>query len=306
MFFNKVLEGLPDPIFGLGEMFRADVRENKIDLVVGIYKDEELRMQLMPSVKKAKEQILTQDLAVDYLPIDGLRSFCDEIGRLAFGDERWKVHHGRIYAAQTLGGTGSLQIGTAFLAQEISKEAVLSNPTWANHSAIFQRAGCKTSFYPYYSKVLHGIDLEVLFAFLKTLPEKTIVLLHEVCHNPTGCDFSQEQWRALSLLMQKHKLIPFFDCAYHGLGDGLDLDRLGLEIFLDDGHEMIVSYSCSKNFSLYCQRVGALFIVGENAAIKMRVGSQVKRIIRSLYSNPPAHGARIAAHVLQEIDLKNN
>ncbi len=304
MFFHGVPEGLPDPIFGLNEAFRADPRTSKIDLVIGIYKDEALRTHLMSSVKKAKEQILTEDLAADYLPIDGLRSFCDEMGALAFGDDLWKAHQGRIYSAQMLGGTGALQIGAAFLAQEISKEAVLSTPTWPNHRAIFERAGCKVGFYPYYSRSLHGVDQEALFSFLKTLPEKTIVLLHQVCHNPTGCDFSQEQWRALSQLMRKQKLIPFFDCAYHGFGDGIEQDRIGLETFLHDGHEMLIAYSCSKNFSLYCQRVGALFIVGNDLSVKARVGSQVKRIIRSLYSNPPAHGARIALHILQNNALK--
>lgn len=304
MFFNEVLEAKPDPIFGLKEAFQADVRPNKVNLIIDIYKDEDLKPHLMPSVKKAKEQILSRDLLADYLPLDGLDDFCEVIGKIAFGEKIWSDHHGRIYAAQTVGGTGALQVGGQFLSQEVKKEIAFSSPTWPNHRSIFERAGCVSLDYPYYCRERHGIDFDALCAAMEKFPEKTVILLHPVCHNPTGCDLTLEQWKKLSQILLKKKLVPFFDCAYQGLGEDIAKDRQAIEVFFQDGHEMLIAYSCSKNFSLYCQRVGALFIVSENAAVKHRVGSQIKKIIRSIYSNPPAHGARIAAAVLKDAALK--
>jgi aspartate/tyrosine/aromatic aminotransferase len=158
--------------------------------------------------------------------------------------------------------------------------------------------------YPYYSREKHGVDFDSLHRHVNQLPEKTVLLLHPCCHNPTGSDLMRDQWKTLSQLLLKRKILPFFDFAYQGLGSGIEEDRQAIEIFLDDGNEMIVAYSCAKNFSLYCQRVGALFVVDENAAVKLRVGSQIKKIIRSLYSNPPAHGARIVSHLLLDAKLK--
>lgn len=304
MFFSEILEGQPDPIFGLNEAFQSDVRPNKVNLIVGIYKDDQLKAHLMSSVKKAKDQVISQDLLADYLPIDGLPDFVEPIGRLVFGEKEWKGNHGRIYAAQTVGGTGALQVAGQFLVQEVTKTIAVSNPTWPNHRSIFERAGCRVETYPYYSKEKHGVDFSSLCSAIKELQEKTAVLLHPACHNPTGCDLTIEQWKELSRIIKEKKLLPFFDFAYQGLGEGLAEDQRPIEIFLKDGHEMLVAYSCSKNFSLYCQRTGALFIVDENAAVKLRIGSQVKKIIRSLYSNPPAHGARITAHVLNDASLK--
>lgn len=304
MFFHDILEAQPDPIFGLNEAFHADVRPNKVDLIIGIYKDLELHAKLMPSVMKAKSLAIPQDLQADYLPLDGLPDFCEQIGMLIFGEKSWKENHSRIYSAQTIGGTGALQVGGQFLSQEISKSIAVSSPTWPNHRSIFERAGCKVDTYAYYCREKHAIEFDVLSDSLKKLPEKSVVLLHTVCHNPTGCDLSLEQWKEMSRIIRSKNLLPFFDFAYHGLGEGLEKDRQAIEIFVQDGHEMLVAYSCAKNFSLYCQRVGALFAVSENAAVKLRIGSQIKKIIRSLYSNPPAHGVRIATALLHDPVLK--
>jgi aspartate/tyrosine/aromatic aminotransferase len=304
MFFHEIPEGQPDPIFGLNEAFQADVRPNKVNLIVGIYKDDQLRAHLMESVRKVKNQINNQDLLADYLPIDGLHDFQAQVGMLVFGEKRWKENHSRIYAAQTVGGTGALQLGGQFLAQEVSKSIAISTPTWPNHRSVFERAGLKVETYPYYNREKHGIDFDGFCSSLKRMPEKTPVLLHAICHNPTGCDFSIEQWKELSRIILERRILPFFDFAYQGLGEGLEKDRQAIEIFMNDGHEMLIAYSCAKNFSLYCQRVGALFVVDENAAVKLRVGSQIKKIIRSLYSNPPAHGARIVSALLQAPSMK--
>ncbi len=304
MFFHEVNEGQPDAIFGLLGAFTADVRPRKVNLLVGIYKDENLKSELLPSVRKAKDQIIAQDLLADFLPIDGLAEYLELLGPLIFGDAVWKESHGRIYAAHTVGGTSALRIGAEFLAQEVMKTIYIPNQTWPNHRSIFERAGCKVESYPYYSREKRGFDFEAMVQALKKLPEKTAVVLHASCHNPSGCDPSDSEWKEISRTMREKKLLPFFDFAYQGLGDVPEKDASSVRIFMEDGHEMLIAYSCSKNFSMYCQRVGALYIVDENAAVKLRVGSQVKRIIRALYSNPPAHGARIVARILQDADLK--
>lgn len=303
MFFQEILEEKPDAIFGLAAAFQADVRPEKLNLLVGIYKNEQLQSELMPSVQRAREQIL--DVGIDYLPIDGLANFYEQLGFIVFGEQSWLESRNRIYAAQTLGGTGALYLGGVFLRQEVTKNIAVSDPTWPNHPSIFERAGLNVSNYFYYNKEKHKFDWEAMRKSLSQLPEKTAVVLQAVCHNPTGCDPSLEEWSQISNLMLEKKLIPFFDCAYQGFGDGLEEDAAAIRLFKEAGHEMLVAYSCSKNFSFYCQRVGALFIVSEQEEMKRKIGSRIKKIIRAIYSNPPAYGAFIVSHLLQEPALKN-
>lgn len=304
MFFQNVSEAQPDPIFGLLGSFAADSRKEKVNLMVGIYKDDDLRAELLSSAKQAQDLIAPHELMADYLPIDGLNEMVELLGPVVFGAEVWKNNHARIYAAHTAGGTGALRVGSEFLAQEVGKTVCVSNHTWPTHRSILERAGCRVESYPYYSREKLGFDFEAMIAFLSKLPEKTAVILHACCHNPTGCDPTQNEWKQISKIMKERKLLPFFDFAYQGLGDHLDKDAEAVRIFFNDGHEMLIAYSCSKNFSMYCHRVGVLFVVDENPAVKMRAGSQIKRIIRSLYSNPPAHGARVVAEVLKRDNLK--
>jgi len=304
MFFDQVAEGKPDPIFGLTRAFQEDARPNKINLLVGIYKDAELHPWLMSSVKKAKQMIFEEDMTADYLPFEGLSSLTEGIGALVFGETFWKEAQSRIFAAQALGGTGALRIGAEFLAQEVSKKAFISAPTWPNHRGIFERTGFMVDTYAYCASAPEGFDFDAMCSSLEKMPEKSIVLLHAVCHNPTGCDPTLEQWDQISDLIKRKNLLPFFDFAYQGFGEGLEEDAAAVRLFYERGHEMLVGYSCSKNFSLYSQRVGALFVVAQDASAKLRVGSQVKRCIRTLYSNPPAHGARIVAKILHEPDLR--
>ncbi len=304
MFFSEVLEGQPDAIFGLTGAFQADVRPQKVNLTVGIYKDENLQSKLLPSVKKAEEQILEDDLLADYLPIDGFAPYLELLGPNILGEKIWKEAHSRIYGAHTTGGTGALRIAGEFLAQEVTKIVSIPNPTWPNHRAIFERAGCKVETYPYYNREKRIFDFSGMCKGLESLPEKSAVILHPCCHNPTGLDPTLEQWKELSALMKKRKLLPFFDFAYQGLGDSIEKDAAAIQLFAKEGHEMLIAYSCSKNFSLYCQRVGALYVVDENSAVKLRVGSQIKRIIRALYSNPPEYGAHVVTHILKHEELK--
>lgn len=303
MFFQEVPEGPPDPVFGLSGAFQADTRPRKVSLLVGIYRDEQLAAPQLPSIIKAKNQIQSDDLLADYLPIDGYPPFYNAVGALAFGQVLWDETKERIYAAQGVGGTGALRVGAEFLAQEVSRGFSISHLTWPNHRQIFERAGCRVDTHPYYDKQMGSLDFKAWCGALEKLPAKSVVVLHACCHNPTGCDPTAEQWEEISSLMLEKKLFPFFDFAYQGFGDGLENDNLAIQIFLKAGHEMLVAYSCSKNFSLYCQRVGALFAVTKSGADKGRVGSQIKRIIRALYSNPPAHGAKMVAHILNHEEL---
>jgi aromatic-amino-acid transaminase len=304
MFFHHVEEAPPDPIFGLLNAFVADPRKEKVNLMVGIYKDDQLRCNLLSSVRKAKDDILGQDLIADYLPIDGLAEFVERLGPLIFSERVYQEIEGRMYGAQTPGGTGALRVGAEFLAKEVSKHFYISNHTWPNHRSILERAGCVVENYPYYNPEKKGFDCASMIHFLEKLPEKSVILLHACCHNPTGCDPTIEEWARIAQIMRERKLFPFFDCAYQGLGDGVERDAESMRIFLKEGLEMAIAYSCSKNFSMYSQRVGALFLLSETKAEKERIQSQVKRIIRALYSNPPAHGARIVIEVLKRADLR--
>lgn len=291
MFFDHVREGAPDAIFGMLGAFLADPRPEKINLMVGIYKDESLKSELIPVVREIKERL--QDFAADYLPFEGVKELPELLAPLVFGKN---LPH--MYVAQSVGGTGALRVGAEFLAQEVSKRVYLPNPTWGNHRNIFERAGFTISNLPYYNHEKRSFDREAYIAALKVAEPMSVVIFHPTCHNPTGSDPSFEDWKEISSICQERRLFPFFDFAYQGFGDGLEEDAKVIRLFAERGHEMFVAYSCSKNFSLYCQRMGALFAVCKDAGAKFRVGSQIKRIIRAMYSNPPSHGARIVVEVL--------
>lgn len=304
MFFNQVPEGKPDPVFGLAGVFKADARSHKIDLMVGIYKDENLRSELLGSVKDAKKHLASHDIPADYIPFDGIPSFYEGLAEVIFGKTLWADLHSRTYCCQALGGTGGLRLGSEFLCQEISKTIYIPQPTWANHRQVFEKVGLYVDTYPYYNRDTKTFDCDAMCEKIATLPPKTGVLLHATCHNPTGRDPSSSQWRKIFAVMKENKLIPFFDCAYQGFGQGLEKDVEALRLCLQYCPEIVLAYSCSKNFSLYNERVGALYIITENSSSKFRVGSQVKRIIRAIYSNPPSTGARIVAEILQNSEMR--
>ena len=297
MFYEEVPEGPPDPIFGLSDAFQADVRSKKVNLVIGMYKNERLEPELLSTVWTAKRAILEEDGVADYLPIDGSKAFVEQVGGLLFGEALWGAEKGRIYGAETVGGTSALRIGAEFCSAFVGKTFAVSRPTWPNHRQILEKVG-GVETYPYYNSAKRRFDLGAMLAGLKALKPKTVVLLQGACHNPTGCDPTAEEWVEIARVCREGKLMPFFDVAYQGFGWGLEEDAAQVRHFTKEGLECLVAYSCSKNFSLYCQRVGALFAVTPDAAVKQRVGSQVKRVIRTSYSNPPAHGARIVAHIL--------
>jgi aspartate/tyrosine/aromatic aminotransferase len=294
----------PDSIFELMWAFKRDPRPKKIDLSVGIYYNDQLGLDLLKSVKKAEEALVQLEREKAYLPIDGNHSFIEVTKQLLFGEALINRLGGAIYGAQTVGGTASLRVGGEFLAKALSTVIHLSNPTWANHQQIFTRAGLQTAIYPYYSMHTNTLQFDEMMEQLKILPSKSLVLLHGCCHNPTGCDPTEQQWKEISSLMLKKKLIPFFDVAYQGFGDGLEEDAFAVRYFAEQGHEMLVSFSYSKIFGLYAERVGALFLVASSEKEASVGATHIRALIRANYSNPPKHGAAVVSYVLNNPGLK--
>jgi len=303
-FFTKVPLAPPDPILGLTVAFQQDVRAHKVNLGVGLYKTEELKTPVLESVKAAEAALLRVEMSKEYLPIEGEKQYLEQMGALIFGREVWGRERERVASFQTVGGTGALKIGGTFLKEEAEHPIWLSTPTWPNHRGVFSHCGLKVEFYPYYDSVHHRVDFDSMMACLQTLHAGTIVLLHASCHNPTGCDLSLEQWRVLSELFRTNHLIPFFDFAYQGFGVGLEEDAEPIRLFAKEGLEMLVAVSNAKNFSLYAERVGSLFIAAESTQSAQRIVSRVKQMIRTNYSNPPMHGAHVASHILSTPPLR--
>jgi len=303
MFFGNIPEEKRDSIFGTLDAFTRDTRPSKINLVVGAYFNEDFEVEELSSVNKAQHRLSKQDLSVDYLPLDGAEAFCESLGRLAFGETLWKDYSSCTYKAQALGGTGALRLGSEFLSKLVTQEIYIPNPTWANHRPVFMKGGLKVGTYPYYDPKTRSMDCDAMCHALMELPHRSAVLLHASCHNPSGRDPTHPQWKQIFSCMQKRELIPFFDCPYQGFGEGIDLDMYAPRLWMQYGGEMVVAYSCSKNFTLYNERVGALFVVTQTPAAKSRVESQVRQLIRAMYSNPPATGERIVTEVLRDPKL---
>jgi aspartate/tyrosine/aromatic aminotransferase len=302
-FFDEVPLAPPDSILGLTATFLKDPRKNKVNLGVGLYKTEDLKTPVLESVKAAEAALIDTENTKEYLPIDGDPLFLDKMGGLVFGKEKWQKEKERIASAQTVGGTCALKIGGAFLKEEAEGPIWISSPTWPNHRSIFLSCGLPVENYNYYDAKSHQVDFARMVACFEKLPENTIVLLHASCHNPTGCDLSFEEWKTLCALFKAKKLIPFFDFAYQGFGRSLEEDAEAVRYFLKNDVEMLVAVSSAKNFSLYGERAGCLFIVSESAKIAEHILSRVKQIIRTIYSNPPMHGAKIIAHILNTPSL---
>lgn len=301
-FFNSV-ELLPeDPILGLQVVFAADPRESKVNLGIGSYKNEQGKPFVLPSVRKAEKIIFDRNLDKEYLPIVGNGEFIQVISKLIFGQAEQHAVDNRCIV-QTVGGTAAMRIAGEFLAKNRHMAIYLPDPTWPNHRPVFTYAGMNVRSYPYYHKESHDLDFQGLCDFLKKIPSPAVILFHSSCHNPTGIDPTNDQWREISEIVKKQKLIPFFDCAYQGFGVGIEEDVFAVRYFFEQGHEMFVSYSCSKNFGLYGERVGALCAVMKDPQITKRVVSQFKQIIRGIYSMPPLQGSRIVSTILHSPEL---
>jgi aromatic-amino-acid transaminase len=303
--FDAVEVAPHDPILGVTEKYVADQNPNKVNLGVGVYTDDNGKVPVLECVRRAEQQLAEKALPRDYLPIDGLKTYDRAVQELLFGLDNPALKEGRIVTVQALGGTGGLKLG-ADLIRRINPGADvwISNPSWENHRAIFDYAGYKVNTYPYYDPDTHGVKFEQMIEALQALPEKSVVVLHACCHNPTGVDLKEDQWERVLQAVNKRNLVPFLDLAYQGFADGLDADALAVRRFSAACPVVFVSSSFSKSLSLYGERVGALSIVAQDAAEVPKVLSQVKRVIRTNYSNPPTHGGQTVATVLTTPELR--
>lgn len=299
--FEEIELAPPDAIFDLNRAFREEPREEKVNLGVGIFRDSALKPTLFGAVKDAEKELADQGLNRAYLPIDGDRDFVEQISLILFGKRMGE----EIFGAQMLGGTGALRLTGDLLRQVIGAQKLyLPDLTWANHKGIFVAAGLEVDSYPYYDDKRHLLAFEPMIEGLATLPQGSPLLFHTCCHNPSGIDPSLDQWKEIAKVVAERQLLPIFDCAYQGFGAGLEEDVAGLRHFMEQGIELIVCYSCSKNFGLYAERVGAFFAVTQSRDEAERLGSQARRIIRCDYSNPPCHGERVVRTILKSESLR--
>ncbi|WP_373602759.1 amino acid aminotransferase [Aggregatibacter sp. HMT-949] len=303
--FENIKAAPADPILGLGEAFKSETRANKINLGIGIYKDAQGATPIMRAVKEAEARLLAKENSKNYLGIDGIADYNQRTKALLFGADSPIIAQDRARTVQSLGGTGALRIAAEFIKRQTKAQNVwISTPTWPNHNAIFNAVGMTIREYRYYDAERKALDWDNLIADLSNANEGDVVLFHGCCHNPTGIDPTPEQWKQLAELSVKNGWLPLFDFAYQGLANGLNEDAVGLRTFAANHKELLVASSFSKNFGLYNERVGAFTLVAENADIAATALTQVKSIIRTLYSNPASHGGATVATVLNDPQLR--
>ena len=294
-----------DPILGVTEMFNADTNPTKVNLGVGVYVDETGKVPLLECVRRAERDIAARMSPRGYLPIDGLPAYDKAVQAMLFGADSEVARSGRAVTVQALGGTGALKVGADFLRRFAPDAHVaISSPSWENHRALFEGAGFIVNEYTYYDAATHGLDFEGMLATIARAQTGTIVVLHACCHNPTGVDPDEAQWERILSTVRARGLIPFLDLAYQGFADGLDADGTIVRRFAATPGPLFVSSSFSKSFSLYGERVGALSVVTADKAEAARVLSQLKRVVRANYSNPPTHGGQVVANVLTTPELR--
>ncbi|RUP38692.1 putative aspartate aminotransferase, cytoplasmic [Jimgerdemannia flammicorona] len=303
-FFEQVPLAPPDVIFHLTATYKADTFPQKVNLGVGAYRTDKGKPWTLPVVKKADE-ILHNDPNLDheYLPIKGIPTFTAASAKLMLGADSVAIKERRVAGAQSISGTGAIHLGALFLSKYYPKGAVafVSNPTWANHKAIFNNVGIEVADYPYWNPATRGLDIDGFLGALNAAPNGSIIVLHACAHNPTGVDPSHEQWTAIADVMQAKKHFPFFDCAYQGFASGdLAADSWSVRHFVDRGFEIFVGQSYAKNFGLYGERCGCLTAVTRDTVTAKRVDSQFEKLQRSEISNPPAYGARLVNIVLND------
>ncbi len=301
--FDSINEAPRDPILGFNELFNADPNPAKINLGVGVYFADDGKIPLLRSVQLAEKKVLLSIKPRAYLPIQGAETYCRAVQNLLFGDDSVLLE--KITTVQTLGGTGGLKVGADFLKRFYPLSIVaISDPSWENHRALFEAAGFPVVDYTYYDAQTQGVNFSGMLTSLNELPVKSIVVMHACCHNPTGIDLSMDQWLHVVDVCKVRELIPFLDMAYQGFAHDVETDADVVRLFAQSGLSLLISNSFSKSFSLYGERVGALSIVTKNADESSRVLSQVKRVIRTNYSNPPTHGGAIVATILTRPELR--
>ena len=303
--FDRVELAPKDPILGVTEAFVADTNPKKVNLGVGVYNDDNGKLPLLACVKAAEEEMVKAPAARGYLPIDGLAAYDNVVRDLVFGADSEIVKSKRGVTVQGLGGTGGLRIGGDFL-KRINPDAELwiSDPSWENHRAVFESAGFVVKTHPYYDAATKDVNFPAMLAALKGAKAGTVVVLHACCHNPTGYDISLGQWAQVIETVRANDLVPFLDLAYQGFAEGIKEDGEVVRLFAATPGPLLVASSFSKSFSLYGERVGALSVVGKDTEEAARILSQLKRIERTNYSNPPTHGGKIVATVLANPELR--
>jgi aromatic-amino-acid transaminase len=294
-----------DPILSLNEAFQKDPRAGKINLSIGIYFDNDGRIPMLPSVRAAELAVVEAAGPRPYLPMEGAANFRSAVQALLFGAHHPAIAAGRIATIQGVGSSGGLKVGADLLKRYFPDSKVyLSDPTWDNHRAVFEGSGHSCETYPYYDPATGGLRFDALLAHFKALPPRSVVVLHACCHNPTGVDLTQDQWRALVPVIRERQLLPFLDLAYQGYGDGIEEDAFAPRLLADEGLSFLIANSFSKSMSLYGERCGALSVVCPDADQAARVLGQMKFMIRRNYSNPPMHGGQIVAKVLTDPKLR--
>tara|TARA_B100000745_G_scaffold157173_1_gene102901 strand:+ start:832 stop:2022 length:1191 start_codon:yes stop_codon:yes gene_type:complete len=304
--FENIQAAPADPILGLTDAFNTDSREQKVNLGVGVYKDDAGKTPVLSTVKKAEALVLETETTKSYLAISGSPAYGACVQPLLFGQDSSIIADKRAQTAQAPGGTGALRIAADFYAKQCANKTVwISDPTWANHVAIFKAAGLEIKTYTYYDPETRGLNFEQMIADLAEAKPGDMVLLHGCCHNPTGIDPTREQWQTLADLSTKNGWLPLFDFAYQGFASGIEEDAAGLRLFAKQHEELLIASSFSKNFGLYNERVGAFTLVAKNAEQAACAFSQVKIVIRSNYSNPPAHGGKVVQTILDDEALRS-
>ncbi|HBC2538399.1 TPA: aromatic amino acid transaminase [Enterobacter cloacae] len=304
--FQKVDAYAGDPILSLMERFKEDPRSDKVNLSIGLYYNEDGIIPQLKAVAEAEARLNADPHGASlYLPMEGLNTYRNAIAPLLFGADHAVLAQKRVATIQTLGGSGALKVGADFLKKYFPDSGVwVSDPTWENHVAIFEGAGFKVAAYPWFDSETNGVRVDALLEKLNTLPERSIVLLHPCCHNPTGADLTNAQWDAVIEVLKARNLIPFLDIAYQGFGAGMEEDAYAIRAVASAGLPVLVSNSFSKIFSLYGERVGGLSVVCEDAEAAGRVLGQLKATVRRIYSSPPNFGAQVVATVLGDEQLK--
>ncbi|MDG9855314.1 aspartate/tyrosine/aromatic aminotransferase [Pseudomonas nitroreducens] len=303
--FAKVTRVPGDPILGLLEAYRADPNPARLDLGVGVYKDAQGLTPIPRAVKLAEQRLVDSETTKSYVGSHGDALFAARLCEQVLGVTSPLLADSRADATQTPGGTGALRLAAEFIAHCLpGKNIWLSDPTWPIHETLFAAAGVPIKHYPYVGAD-NRLDAEAMFAMLEKIPQGDVVLLHASCHNPTGFDLDHAQWQRVLEIVRRRELLPLLDFAYQGLGDGLEEDAYSVRLLAESLPEVLITSSCSKNFGLYRDRVGALIVCAENADKLTDIRSQLALFARNLWSTPPAHGAEVVATILGDPELKN-
>jgi aspartate aminotransferase len=302
--FERLEPVIPDPILGLMAAYRADPDPRKVDLGVGVYRDQHGETPVLAAVRQAESVVIGRQTTKTYVSSSGNAAFNQAMETLSLGAGHPALTAGRVRSIQTPGGCGALRLGAELIRAVMPHAAVhVSTPTWANHAPLLSGSGLKLEHYPYYDPATGGVQFAAMLEALDQLPPRAVVLLHASCHNPTGADLSHAQWRELLPLFKRRQLVPFIDMAYQGLGDGPDADAYGVRLFCGELPEVLFAVSCSKNFGLYRERTGSLHLVSESTAAADATFTHMVRIARGIWSMPPDHGAAIVQLILSDAAL---